>query len=510
MYSAFSSLSTLSLRAIFAATALQGVFSLDDGGSLNQMVSEGCHQACTQLSETFAPAFHYPDRDNFTIWDAKQQEVRPACRVEPSSASDVARILSILTDKSCRFAVKGGGHSRHIDDSNSVGGVTIDLDRIHGVEIAADGTRARVGGGATTLQVYSALELRNLSFVGGRVDTVGIGGFTLGGGTSPFSNKYGWALDNVYEYETKVVLANGTIATASEEHNPDLYFALRGGGNNFGIVVTFTVRTFPQGPVLNARTTYNDSQTEEVLDKVYDLFVDPELSSDADMGFDLYYTYLQASDSFTLSGTQRYAKPIANPPVFEAIDEIAALSRSATIDTMANLVANPQPLGTTRHLFGTVSVLPSRVLLSQGIRIFKEEVEAIKTVEGLVPNFISYPLQRNAIREMRQRGGNALGIDQDEPLFIVLISTAWSGVQGDASVTTMTTNTLNRIKSAAEELGVAHPYRYMNYAMASQADEIFAGYGDGNAQRLREIQRAVDPSGVFTSQGLWRGFIKLL
>lgn len=74
----------------------------------------------------------------------------------------------------------------------------------------------------------------------------------------------------------------------------------------------------------------------------------------------------------------------------------------------------------------------------------------------------------------------------------------------------MTTNTLNRIKSAAEELGVAHPYRYMNYAMASQADEIFAGYGDGNAQRLREIQRAVDPSGVFTSQGLWRGFIKLL
>lgn len=100
--------------------------------------------------------------------------------------------------------------------------------------------------------------------------------------------------------------------------------------------------------MFNARTTYNDSQTEEVLDKVYDLFVDPELSSDADMGFDLYYTYLQASDSFTLSGTQRYAKPIANPPVFEAIDEIAALSWSATIDTMANLVANPQPLGTTR------------------------------------------------------------------------------------------------------------------------------------------------------------------
>lgn len=74
----------------------------------------------------------------------------------------------------------------------------------------------------------------------------------------------------------------------------------------------------------------------------------------------------------------------------------------------------------------------------------------------------------------------------------------------------MTTNTLNRLKSAAEELGVTHPYLYMNYAMAGQADQIFAGYGEDNVQRLKEIQAAIDPTGVFTSQGLWRGYIKLL
>jgi FAD/FMN-containing dehydrogenase len=98
-----------------------------------------------------------------------------------------------------------------------------------------DGNMARVGVGANTHQVYQALNAHNLSFVGG---------FT---GTYQFSNKYGWALDNVYEYE--VVLANGTIATANEVHNPDLYFALRGGGNYFGIVTAFTVRTSAQGPV---------------------------------------------------------------------------------------------------------------------------------------------------------------------------------------------------------------------------------------------------------------------
>lgn len=102
--------------------------------------------------------------------------------------------------------MKGGGHSRNPGDSNSVGGVTIDLNRLNGVEILQGDIRARVGGGATTIQVYEALESRNLSFVGGRVGSVGMGGFTLGGGTSPFSNKYGWSLDNVYEYEVRSTL----------------------------------------------------------------------------------------------------------------------------------------------------------------------------------------------------------------------------------------------------------------------------------------------------------------
>ena len=70
-----------------------------------------------------------------------------------------------------------------------------------------------------------------------------------------------------------------------------------------------------------------------------------------------------------------------------------------------------------RHWFATLSVSPSRSLLSQGLRIFEQEGEAIKTVSGLVHNFICYPLQRNSVIAMKQRGGNALGIERDEPLF---------------------------------------------------------------------------------------------
>lgn len=156
----------------------------------NSTISPNCRQAvclhpsisksrltlqCAQLSSTFGPALHYPGTDNFTIWDAKQQEVIPACRIEPSTALDVSQTLNILVENWCYFSVKGGGHSRHAGDSNSVGGVTIDLDRLTNVEVLGNGTTARVGGGATTVQVYQALQEQGLSFVGGRVASVGLG-----------------------------------------------------------------------------------------------------------------------------------------------------------------------------------------------------------------------------------------------------------------------------------------------------------------------------------------------
>ncbi|BAE58837.1 unnamed protein product [Aspergillus oryzae RIB40] len=448
------------------------------------------HDQCTELSTIFGSALHYPNNDSFTIWDAKQQEVRPACQIEPSTPSEVSQVLEILVHYWCYFSVKGGGHSRNPGDSNSVGGVTVDLDRMTQVDILEHGNRALV---------YEALDAHNLSFVGGRVGTVGVGGFTLGGGTSPFSNKYGWALDNVYEYE--VVLANGTIVNANETHNRDLYFALRGGGNNFGIVTAFTVRTFSQGPVSTTTTTYLQNQTEQVLDQVYQLFTDDALTSDVEMGYDMYYTYVSQDDSFSLSGTQRYGKPVRNPAVFKAIYQIPRLTRSTTISNMGNLTRESEPLGTTRHLFATLTVLPSRSLLTQAVRIFEQEARAIRSVDGLVPNLISYAISRTAIAAMAQRGGNSLGIHGDQPLFLILISTAWSDARDDAAVNTMTENAIRRIREAAETLNVAHPFLYVNYASAAQASEVFSSYGEKNVQSLRDIQRAVDPHGVFTSRG---------
>lgn len=157
------------------------------------------------MASEFPGRLHYEAADtNFTIWDQKQLQTVYVCRVEPASSEEVSRVLQILVDSWCKFAVKCGGHSRYPDDSVSVGGVTVDLGLINSTVVSVDNTTARIGGGALTRQVFAALDPYGLAYVGGRVGQVGIGGFTLGGGTSVLSAKYGWALDSVVEYEVRI------------------------------------------------------------------------------------------------------------------------------------------------------------------------------------------------------------------------------------------------------------------------------------------------------------------
>ncbi|KAF2188491.1 FAD-binding domain-containing protein [Zopfia rhizophila CBS 207.26] len=477
------------LRSLWSLPVLMLISSASTSAYQNNSISPNCQNACKLLQAEFgSTALYYYGQDNFTIWDAKQQEAQYACRFEPTGTADVAAALRVLVGAWCNFAVKCGGHSRDPDFSNSVGGVTIGLKRLNKVDVAADGRRARVGGGALTADVYSALDVRNLSFVGGRVGGVGV--------------------DNIYEYE--LVLPNATIVTVSEYQHPELYWALRGaGGGNFGVITSFVVRTYPQGLVYAGQRAWNETYTERALDEVYDLYTSHD--NNTDMALWYYYGYVQNNNRFSLAGTLRYFYPIENPRVFESINRIPAVAASQQINSLGNLSgpghipAIPPP---TRHLFQSTTCFPSREWIRESLRIFREEIEDVKSVEGLNPQLITYPIPSRAIRGMANRGGNPLGLsDIQGPLFVTLLSTAWLRPEDDILVGDFSDRVFARLEDAARRLNVYHPYKYIGYGRLGQ--DIFSSYGADNHKKLVQIQESVDPLGIFTSDGLCRGGFKL-
>ncbi|KAL5597131.1 hypothetical protein FOBRF1_010924 [Fusarium oxysporum] len=463
-----------------------------------------CENACAILASEFPGRFHYDDDDSdFTIWDQKQLETAYVCRVQPASANEVSRVLQVLVHNWCRFAVKCGGHSRFPDDSVSVDGVTIDLGLINSTVISGDNKTARVGGGSLSRQVFAALDPYGLAYVGGRVGQVGIGGFTLGGGTSVLAGKYGWALDHVLEYE--VVLANATIVTASQDLHPDLYYALRGGGNNYGIVTSLNISVFPQGPVYTGSRTFGDGQTDRVLEEAEKVFAVQD-SEDTAVGLEYRYTYTVQS-GWSISTTQRYAKPILYPSVFDSLNSIPALGNlTGGINSLANSTSSQGELGITRNVFTTLTHYPSIDLSKKGHAILKGLVEG-RNLTSLNPQLITYSIPAATMAMSKARGGNALGLDVEGHLILNLLSLSWTDSAMDNAAYALANDFIADFQKAAESLDSFHPFVYINYANKGQ--DVFASYGKDNHRRLIEVQQALDPKGVFTTSGLWTGFFKV-
>ena len=172
---------------------------------------------------------------------------RPELIMRCERSSDVVAALAVARSERLPVSVYGGGHS--VTGSAVVdGGLCIDLRGLDQVHVDPTTRTARVGGGATWGVVDAATQEHGLAVTGGRVSTTGVGGLSLGSGSGWLERSYGFACDNLLSAE--VVTADGRVVTASNEMNPDLFWGLRGGGGNLGIVTEFTFSLHPVGPIL--------------------------------------------------------------------------------------------------------------------------------------------------------------------------------------------------------------------------------------------------------------------
>ena len=179
---------------------------------------------------------------------------RPAMVVRPRDADGVAAAVAHAVQRDLAVSVRSGGHSP-LGHGTNTDGMVIDLTHLDAVEVLdAERRLVRIGGGATWGQVADALDPLGLGLTCGDTRNVGVGGLTLGGGIGWMVRRHGLAIDNLAS--ARVVTADGRLLTASEEENPDLFWAIRGGGGNFGIVVDFDFDAQEVATVHHGTVTY--------------------------------------------------------------------------------------------------------------------------------------------------------------------------------------------------------------------------------------------------------------
>ena len=187
---------------------------------------------------------------------------RPALIARCTSPGDVAAVVRFARDHGLPLAVRGGGHNGGglgtVDD-----GVVIDLSRLKSIEVDPQARTVRVGGGCTWGEVDAATGEYGLATPSGIISTTGVGGLTLGGGLGHLTRKCGLTIDNLLEAE--IVLANGETVRASADEHPDLYWAIRGGGGNFGVVTSFLFRVHEVGTIIGGPTLWAVEDGGDVL-----------------------------------------------------------------------------------------------------------------------------------------------------------------------------------------------------------------------------------------------------
>jgi FAD/FMN-containing dehydrogenase len=335
----------------------------------------------------------------------------PECVFTPTSTLQVSVAVVVIGALRATFAVRGGGHMPIRGYANTEGGVLIGLSSLNQATLSADKSYVSVGPGLRWEDVYSYLEPYGLVALGGRVGIVGVPGLLLGGGISFYSNQYGFAADNVVAYE--VVLGSGEIVTATSTQYPDLFWALKGGGNSFGIVTRFDLSTFASPTICAGIIEVPSVEKDAFLSAVAGFgqygsadakaAVIPSIFMLGSLNTTVY------TSALFYDGTECAQPSLAN---FTALAAIESTYGNAT--TLASYIKGTDALigPGTRQVFRVVASYANADALQIVHDAFVEMVTAnIWNVTNLQASVAFQPITKNFIQQGISKGGNPQGVD---------------------------------------------------------------------------------------------------
>jgi FAD/FMN-containing dehydrogenase len=418
-------------------------------------------------------------------------ERRPRFVARCAAPDDVIAALAFAAEHGLEVAVRGGGHSvtgRSLCDD----GLVLDMRGMRDVEVDSERLVARVGGGATWADVDRATQAHRLATTGGRVSTTGVAGLTMGGGSGWLERKHGLACDNLVAAE--LVTGDGSLVRTSEDENPELLWALRGGGGNFGVVTSLELRLHLLGPeVLAGLVLHPGERGRDVLR----LFRDVMASAPEELG--LAFAYITAPDEPDVPEELRgrpavmvagmYAGSVAEGE--EALGELRSFGPPAADYFEPTAYADFQCSIDDPPGYRNYWTAENLAALSD------DAIDAIAERSADVPPGPSQLFIVPWGGAVARAGEDTSPLAGRDAAFVVHPLLMWEDPADDERMVAL--GRAYRDDLAPYASGAA----YLNFVGDEGVDRVRAGFGDRNYERLAEIKATWDPADVFHgNQGL--------
>ncbi|PSN62384.1 oxidoreductase [Corynespora cassiicola Philippines] len=492
-------------------------FMLDVGAHQNIQGSDFTWQKPTSPGSCLHNRVAFPDSKSYldflgSYWSVKEVDVRPNCIISPRSATEVSQVVRVITAKSqslnetCKFAIKGGGHTPFAGAANIDAGVVIRLDDLPSAGLAADHKTITVSPSTTWDEVFSVLDVFHLATLGGRVGGVGVGGLTTGCGISYFSPRFGFTCNMVENFE--VVLASGDVVNANATSNRPLWIALRGGSNNYGIVTSITLRTFSQGSFWGGQT-FHPISTRKTHFKALENLI-------AQYPYDEYAHFINtvAISNLTrfwfIGNSLQYTKsdpPVPFPEVFKPFTDIPRISLfpgapdntlrvdNHTAFTLEYASLNVYP---KRWQFATVSFGNSAAMMEQFFLMANETIQPFVALPGFQLS-ISYQPMPTLLTERRDALDSLGPIQTEGNMFFIHWAMAVDGseTKTDAIFQQAVQKLFRAAEKKAAESNLQRSYLPLTYADSWQ--DPIGRRSKGTVEQMWRTSRAYDPDGVFQS-----------
>ncbi|PWY78076.1 putative FAD dependent oxidoreductase [Aspergillus sclerotioniger CBS 115572] len=447
--------------------------------------------------------------DLWRYWSTACGDLRPTCIAAPSNALEMSQVVKELHHFETLFAVKSGGHMPNNGFASIQDGLLIATKNLDQVLYNSDDQTATIGPGLSWGNAQKELHGIGRTLVGARMAGVGVGGYMLGGGMSFLSSQYGWAANNVINFE--VVLANGTVVNANKKANTDLFTSLKGGGNNFGIVTAYTLQTHPQDhKVWGGNYVFASDKGPQILEALRD-FVEycPDdkaaiiLTAECAAFLDTWIMFLF------------YDGPKPPQGVFDNFTAIGPLDATKTWNRYYDLLKHNDffILHGKRYAIATETApLPDKSVGAEVLRTYYRHwhsvTKTVLDVPGMVGSLAFQPMPKAITSKAKARGGDLIDFPIDQDYIVIEFDFSYDLSRHDKEIDTAIRSLFNgfdNITSQYIDNGILpNVYRPLFMNDANHAQDYWGRLR--TTEQARQTRRRYDPEGFFQKRtsGGWR------